>query len=439
MSARFAAILVAFATATAVVSRPHLLAEMLVQLNDPNVLGGPLFATLLKTFGFVFVVALCATLTGGAIVLVAWRTRTRGAPDAFGCLAAILAAFCLIPRLGVSLDPIGWICAAGFALTLDRDDGASVADGLSIVTVWALLQGGAPLAIVLAVLALIGMYLDRRRLDRRVRTKAAMAGGAIVLGMLQLAAAPWHGYGAHVLYLDALNLGAQRDRLWSGAFTATGLSFCAVVVLAAWYGVKRRGRIGDALVFFVMMLLAMVDARNLPYFGIIAAPIVADAIASYYVDRRTFPLGSVAQYAFTFFAAAAAFIAVVTTTEPKVTVWPQAAEQPATLLIALAADHRRHHHVICEQPRWCDGAQNVFPNLSPVLDDRSGVSTVLQRQTQQDAVATQGNWRDEMRRERVDAVIATSQSNLVSLLTSTGWRQAKVDGVRVLLQPAGER
>lgn len=439
MNARFAATLVAFAAATAVAAHPHVLAELLVQLRDPNILGGALYARLLKTFGFAFVVAVCACLTGGAVLLVAWRTRTRGAPDAYAAFAAVLAAICLIPRLGVSLDPIGWICAAGFMLALDRTDRASIGDALPIVVVWAALQGGAPLAALLAVLAAVGALVDAKGFTAAVRLKATIAGGAIVLGALQLAAAPWHAYGPHALYLDALTAGAQRDRLWNGGFTVAALAFCAVVVFAAWYGVRRRGKSADALTFFGLMALAMVDARNLPYFGIIAAPIVADAVASYYIAQRAFPIGSVAQYALTFLSAAFAFVAVVTATEPKATVWPQPAEQPAALLLTLSRDHTNHHYLLCQQPRWCDGAQAVFPDVTPILDDRAGIAGARERQTQQDVVTAQGAWRNELRSQHVDAVIAQDDSNLVALLVSTGWHQANHEIGRVLLRPGGAR
>lgn len=435
---RFAPMLVAFAAATAVVSRAAVLPEFLVQVRDPNVLGGPLFALLLKHFGYALVLALCASLTAGTILLVAWRTRMRGAHDLFATLAAILAALCLTGRVGVSLDPIGWICAAWFALALERNDRVRVVSPLVIVAVWALMQGGAPLAALIALVALIGAFIDARTFDETVRNRAIVAGGAVILGVLQLHAAPWHAYGPHLLYLDAFAAGAQRDHLWTGGFTLQAASFCAVIVAAAWYGVRRRGRAADALSFFALMLLALADARNLPYFGIIAAPIAADAAASFYLDMRVFPRGSVRQYAIAFSSAAFAFMAVLTATEPKAIFWPQPAEQPASLLVALAKD-RRPHKLLCEQPRWCDGAQFVFPNVQALLDDRAGLAAKQQLRTQEDAVATHGRWRSELSRAGVDAVIAKNDSNIVALLTSTGWRQTKIEGVRVLLRRGNEQ
>lgn len=433
---RFAPTLVAFAAATAVVSRANILPEFLVQVRDPNMLGGAAFALILKTFGYAAVLSLCASLTAGAVLLVAWRTRMRGAPDVFATLAAVLAALCLMGRVGVSLDPVGWICAAWFALAIDRNDRIRLVSPLLIVAVWSIVQGGAPLAALLAVISLIAAYIDARTIDEAVRKRAILAVGTCILGALQLHAAPWHAYGPHVLYLDAFAAGAQRDHLWTGGFSLQAASFCAVTIAAAWYGVRRRGRAADALSFFAMMLLAIADSRNLPYFGIIAAPIVADAAASYYLDMRAFPRGSVRQYAIAFTAAACAFMAILTATEPKEIFWPQSAEQPASLLVALAKD-RRPHRLLCEQPRWCDGAEFVFPNLRTLLDDRAGITPKLQLRTQEDAVATHGRWRRELSQAGVDAIIAKSDSNIVALLTSTGWRQTKLEGMRVLLRRSG--
>lgn len=435
---RYFGAIVSFAIATAFVTHAQILPEFLVQVRDPNLLGGALFAAALKSLGYAFVLALCAVLTGAAVLLAGWRTRLRGASDLYAALAALLAAICLTGAYGVSLAPIGWVCAAAFALLLERTGRIPVVVGLALVLFWSLVQGGAPLAALIAVLAFAGAWIDARSFDAEVRNKAILAVGSIVLGTLQLHDAPWHAYGAHALYLDALLPGAQRNHLWNGGLTVDMLAFSAIIVTAAWYGVRRRGRTADALTFFALMLLAMTDARNLPYFGLLAAPIVADAAASYYVGARTMPSGSFTGYSAAFAACAFAFIATIVGTEPKAIWWPQPAEQPAKLLVALASD-RREHLLLCEQPRWCDGAREVFPNVQPLLDDRAGLAGARALRTQKDAVATRGAWRSELERAHVDAIIAKHNANLVALLTQTGWRTERSDGLRVLLVPENAR
>ncbi|HET6894923.1 MAG TPA: hypothetical protein VFH72_06015 [Candidatus Baltobacteraceae bacterium] len=433
---RYFAAIVAFAVATAFAARAQLLPEFLVQLRDPNLLGGPLLAFALKSSGYAFVLAICAVLSGGAVLLSAWRTRLRGASDTYAALAAVLATLCLTGRFGVTLDPIGWICAAGFALLLERKGRAATMTALALVAIWSLLQGGAPLAALLAVLAFAGAWIDARSFDRGVREKAVLAGGSILLGTLQLHALPWHAYGAHALYLDSLLAGAQRDHLWNGGITVNGLAFCAILITGGWYGVRRRERSGDAFTFFALMLLAMIDVRNLPYFGLLAAPIVADAAASYYVGERTVPGGSFIGYAAAFCACAFTFVATMIGTEPKAVFWPQAAEQPAHLLVVLAAE-RGEHRILCEQPRWCDGTREIFQHMRPLLDDRAGWAGATALRTQEDAVSTHGAWRSELAHEHVNAIIAKRDANIVSLLTQTGWRLEGRDGARVLIVPGG--
>jgi hypothetical protein len=150
------------------------------------------------------------------------------------------------------------------------------------------------------------------------------------------------------------------------------------------------------------------------------------------------PAGSFAGYSAAFAACAFAFIATIISTEPKVIVWPQTAAEPAKLLLSLAADHREHR-VLCEQPRWCDGVGKVFHRVQPLLDDRAGLAGAPALRTQADAVTTHGSWRSELSTARVDAVIAKSDTNIVALLTQTGWRLRASDGTRVLLMPDGAR
>jgi hypothetical protein len=425
MNGRFAPAIVAIATATGVVTHAGMLPEFLIQIHDPNILGGAIYSYVLKTFGYVFVTGLCAILTAATVLLVAWRTRVRGASDWYAALAAVLVALCLMWRWGVSLDPVGWLCAASFCLLLDRDDIASGIEALAVLLVWMLLQGGATLGSLLAVIALAGGATRRR---------AAFAAIAVLIGFVQLHALPWNAYGAHVLYLDALLDGAQRDRIWGGSFAVEPLAFVALLALAGWYGVKRRTRTADAVAFFALVLLSLCDARNLPYLGIIGAPVVADAVASYYVNSRTMPVTTVRHHLVTFTACALAFLATLVVTEPKVTIWPNAPGEPATLLKRLAADPHPHH-LLCTQPRWCDGVHLVFRQIHPYVDDRAGIAAPRARRVQVDVVHTTGAWRSELRRSGIDAIIAGNDDQVVALLASTGWRMDARDGTRVLLRP----
>ncbi|HEV2262452.1 MAG TPA: hypothetical protein VGR69_09225 [Candidatus Rubrimentiphilum sp.] len=429
---RFSAAIVAFATGTAFVASGRALPEFFIQLRDPNLLGGTGYTWLLHTFGFSVVASLCAVTAAAALLLAAWRTRLRGASDWHVGLAATLIALCLMGRLGVSLDPIAWLCAAAICLLLDRDDLWSAAAIVVIVAFWSLTQGGATAGALIIALSAAGYLIDKRRLDAAAFTRLITSALAIAVSLVQVHSGAFSMYGAHALYLDSLLGGAQRDRLWAGAFTPQNLGFAAIVVLAGWYGIRRRERAGDALTFFAMLILSLADARNLPLFGIVAGPVVADALASYYLAKRERPRGSLSAYGVAFAAAACAFVAAVTVMQPKIVAWPRPAN--TTLLSALLA-RPGPHHVLCVQPRWCDAAAFLRSGkLSVVLDDRAGAAAPVARKIQRDVADAIGNWQEDLRRANIDGILADQDNRLVSLLHADGWQSTISSGGTILLQ-----
>ncbi len=432
MKGRFSAAIVAFAIATAFISIGRALPEFFVQLRDPNLLGGKGATWLLHTFGFSFVLGLCAAVAAAALLLAAWRTRLRGASDWHVGLAATFIALCLVGRLGVSLDPVAWLCIAAICLLLDRDDVWSWAAIVAITAAWELVQGGATMGALIVTLSVVASLIERRRFDAVAARKAIAGAACIGVSLVQFHTAVFSAYGAHALYLDSLLGGAQRDRLWVGAISAPDLGFAAIVVVAGLYGIRRRERLGDAFVFFALLALCLADARNLPFFGIVAAPIVADAVASYYLERRQQPAGSLAAYGLAFAAAAFAFIALITAVEPKTVAWPRPTVAP---LLSVLLHRPGSHYVLCVQPRWCDAASLVKNRaLSVVLDDRAGISAPAARKIQRDVANAIGNWQDELRHANIDGILAEQNDRLVSLLHAGGWHSSISAGGAILLQ-----
>jgi hypothetical protein len=434
---RFFAALVAFATATAFVTAGRTLPEFFIQLRDPNLLGGGIYTWLLHTFGFSFVLGSCAVIAAAALLLAAWRTRLRGASDWHVGLAAIFITLCLVGRLGVSLDPIAWLCAAAICLLLDRDDVLSMAALVGITAVWSLLQGGATLGALLVTLYALASLAEKRRFDAIVVRKLVAAAACIGVSLVQLHSGVLVAYGAHALYLDSLLGGAQRDRLWVGALSAADLGFAAIVVVAGWYGIRRRGRLGDSFAFFALLLLCLVDARNLPFFGIVAAPVVTDALASYYLVRREKPAGSLGAYAVAFAAAACAFVALITGVEPKTIAWPNPAVTP---LLSSLLHQPGPHRILCVQPRWCDAVSSLKTRaLSVVLDDRGGLAAPLARRIQSDVSSAAGNWQEDLRRANIDGILADQDSRLITLLHADGWESTISSGGAILLRKFGKQ
>ena len=433
---RFGAAIVAFALTAAMVSRGPLLAEFLVQLRDPNILGGALFAWLLHTFGWAIVSCICSMLAGLAVLLAAWRARCRGANDWHATLTAALAALCMSGRAGVSLDPIGWVGAAACCLLLERDDDRSAYLLIVVMLSWELLQGGATLGALLIACAIVGKLADDGSFDAAFRRRMIFYGIAMLAGILQLHAWPWHGYGAHALYLDALKAGAQRDTLWNGNITAPVLGFSAVMIVAAWYGLRRRGRMTDSIMFFTLFVLTLIDGRMLPYFGVVGAPIAVDALAAFYILSRSSPHGTMFRYSPAVLAAATMFAAGIALSEPKVTTWPVAYDQPEKLIAYLqneshASSQRR---VLCTKPRWCDGLHDIVPGARAVADDRAGITPPAALHVESVISNASAGWHNALLRDRVDTVIASRDDSIVALLELHGWAIKVSDGKRVLLQ-----
>lgn len=434
MTGRLAAPCAAFALAVAYVAHGAPLPEFFVQLRDANVLAAPLATGLLHVFGYPFVSALLAACAAAAVLLSAWRTRERGATTLHAGLAAALAALCIAGRAGTSFDAIAWLGTAIVALVLETGSRRSWYALIPLVFVWSLLENGATVAAVLAIVATAGAALDRSVEPGDLRGRIFACAGIVVVALVQPHLSPLRGYGIHWLYLDAFLPGAQRDPLLVLPVNAGGIGVLLTLTLAAWYGVRRRARSADSIAFALFFALTIVDARNAPFFGIICAPIVADAMASYYVQGRKAAPRTFASYAFIGAGAAAVFVAAVTIGEPRVLQWPQARESVAPMTDALARD-RASHTIACEVPRWCDTIAD--PNLTPLLDDRAGMATPDARTAQRDIARARGRWEGALAQRRVDAVIAAENDPLAGLLEQRGWRARAREGGRILFVESG--
>lgn len=440
MNGRFATPLVAFALATAVVSQGRALPETPLQLHDPALLGGTALRWLLHVFGFAFILALCAGMTATAVLLCGWRTRVRGATSWYAGLAALLAALCCVDRIGASLAPLGWAFAAVVALALDSDDPRAWWAVVPVVLLWSLLEGGGTFGALLALTAAAGAWLDARRFDAAVRRRLLVALSACVAALVQPRGFGQGMWGARAMHLDAFLPGAQRAQLWHPAPDAASLGFLAILVLAAWYGVRRRARAADALSFCAVLVLALADARNLPLFGIVAAPVLADAVASFYVAQRTPPSRPLWAHLLPGATAVAAFMAVVVAVEPRYNLLAAPSSAPQYLLARLASDGRPHR-VLCARLSWCDATGESGHRVRALADDRLAVEPASARRTQAAALGAQPGWVTRLRANGVDAVIAPADAPIVAFLRARGdWREAASDAhSRVLLVAQSER
>ena len=406
------------------------LPEYFVQAHDDSLIAPGVLQWLVHGAGYASAVALCALLAAAAVLLSAVRAHARGATQWQTLAAAGIVALCLLGRPGVLLDPIGWFFAAAVLLLLESRDTRAAFAGIGCIVLWELLQGGATLGAVFAIVAAAGKILDTQSI-RKNAGAIALAAICTLFSLLQLHAVPWHVYGAHALYLDSLLAAAPRDRVWSTTGASIGeAGFVLIVAVSAFRGIARRSA-ADALLFFVMLLVTLVDARNLPYFAIAAAPAVLAKTVTYDwsgVTRAALPAVAGACGILVFCSIAGSYGA-----QSRDRRWLAPEGAPIALLQVLAQDGRTHT-VLCLDPRWCDVAQSVSPRLRALLDDRAGSEGSRARATQLRAEALLPGLRGRLRAADVDAVISLDTDAIAPALEREGWRAAARDGSRVLLK-----
>ncbi|MHB8145311.1 MAG: hypothetical protein ACYDEW_06710 [Vulcanimicrobiaceae bacterium] len=435
-ASRFASALAALAVAALVVAHGLVLPGALLQLHDPRLLGGVLLHALVHTAGFAFALALCAAFTGLALLLASRRTRERGAPDTFAALTAIVIAACLFDRVGIGLQPIAWAFTALVALMLEWRERRAWYAVVPVLYAWGLIDGAATFGALLAVIAAAGATIDSRQWSARLRDRWIVAAASIPVVFVDGTRLSATFYGARALYLDGLLPGAERLRLFTAGAHLPAIALLTLVVLAAWYGVRRKHRAADALIFAIGVPLAVLDARMLPFVALVLAPVVADAMASYYVHRRTVPAASFSTLVLPALAAVAAFVMVVTIAEPRRFALPDPPGAPVALAKRLAGQPGRHR-VVCAQPIWCDAVSALARgNVVAVMDGRGGHAAPSQRHIQARFEGLRPGWQAALRAASVSAVIAAADSPATVLLQLSGrWRAVATDGShRTLLE-----
>jgi len=185
VSARIFPGAVAIALAIAFAVNAYALPEFFIQVHDPNVLAAYAAGTLLHWAGITAVAALCGAFAAGAVLFCAWRAWIRGASWQLATLAALLAACCVAGRIGITFDPIAWFGAAVVALVADTDDRRAWYALVPFVFVWAMLENGATIALLISVAATIGAFADRKIEARDVRSRVFVCLAIAVAALAQ--------------------------------------------------------------------------------------------------------------------------------------------------------------------------------------------------------------------------------------------------------------
>lgn len=371
-----------------------------------------------QSHGLIAVGIADGILALAALVLVALRTIRRGARPGTAIGASLLAALCMLGSLYAGLDPLSWFFFALVLFLLDADS-RRFAFAVPVLTfVWAIFDGRA----LLAVLAALSSNLRLR--DRAVVVAACLL--AVTLTPLGVHL-PLQTLG--LVHVDSFLPWANRIEPWTLENQAFIIGMLGITLLAGWFGMSAERRAQDGFQFAIFLILALLDGRNAPFFGICAAPLVAGPIEHFYL-RLQFsdaPRSSVAPLLVAIGVMLVCILAVAK---------PFHAAGDSTVRRALA-DHRRHN-VYCENLRWCTSlAASQAANLAIFMDGRDAAFPQRIRENQHTIASVSKGWQAVLRDNHVDTVVAKTGMPLATILSLNGrWRVAGADGMVTVLERA---
>lgn len=372
-----------------------------------------LVASMLGTPQFAFLVAF-ATLAGVAtILLTAWSARRLGASTLATAICALCVAFSMVESYGIRAQVFAWALLAATMLILRTCEGRARWWIVPIVALWANLHASALLAPALLALWTVGIAIEQRGWNARVRAYAVLtiaSAGAVFLTPL--------GYRLP-LYAIALIQSPIRTAIneWQASNIAD-FSFMAgalVLVVATFaLGVERSRRWPEWLIFAAVTWLAVSAIRNVPVCAIAIAPAVAQRLTLLIPERLRInaifaerPVTALL-YAGTLIAAIVTGVALGSSSEMRVGNLPVRA-------IATLASVSGTHNLYCEDFAWCSLAL-AYPNVREFIDGRCDPFPIAVWNDYETIYGAKGSWREALDRRGVDAIVVSNKHALARAL-----------------------
>jgi hypothetical protein len=388
-----------------------------------------------------FFAAAAAASALGALVLIAQRAVARGASALATAGVTVLAAICLFESFGVRAQVIAWPLLAAMLLLLEIEGPAAYLV-IPLAALWSNLHASAMLAPVFAGLMALGAFLDDGAPSPRVRRLGTIAVGSAVAICL-------NPFGIE-LPLYALSLFASPIKSWITEWKVTDLAdmsfrFGAFPLILAAIAADARARMPwrDRLVLGASVFLLLTAARNIPVFGIVAAPFAAAGIdrllallprrAERQLSAREVQIADRAVPAFSFVVAAVLGVMLWNNQEAR-----RDDHLPAAALAALGK-MPGEHRLLCLDFAWCSlGAQT--PRTRVFLDGRADPYPVDVWRDYIAIVRIAPDFRDRIAERGIDAIVTKRGVALDAALRVTPeWRDVFSDGnYRLWIKASGK-
>jgi hypothetical protein len=375
--------------------------------------------------GLVAVTLTSACALIGALALVEFRAR-RSASEFFAFAAAAFAGATFLSSLRTGSGALGWLVAAAFVLALTARRPIGAVSAVLLAVLWCNLSAAGFFAPCLAACVAAGRTLDERANARAPATRTAwLAVAGCVLALFLTPA----GAAFVTLAPLAFHFGGAPGPV-SVAPLAYRIGFSACLLAATFFGLRGCAK-GDILATLGMLVVALLDGRLLPLFGIVAAPVIAQA-AMRAVRPPSAALAS---------ALSCAFIAVVAFGGWSAARSSASDAAPRDVVAALSSDGRAHR-VLCTRLEWCGSALAAGDShLAVFMDQREAAYPPKVRDDQHSIASASSTWRAKVRGFDIDAIVVDRHASLAGLLElGDGWaRRAEQGDARLYLRAAATR
>jgi len=343
---------------------------------------------------------------------------------------------------------------------------------LPLTVLWTNLHGGFFIGVMLTGCYAVGELAaaavtpdpsDRRAALARSAPYALAAAGSLIVSLLN--PYTWHLHAHIVSYLSESYHFENINEFFSISFHhPAALYFEIMIVLAIVAGWRALMRRDFTSVFLLAgwMHLALLGARNIPIFMIVAAPVVAAALAELLGDLAQAPVAAWVRRAADSFREMAAEVGEMERV-PRLHLVSAAALLLVTLISYSPAAPRRFRaeydtkaypskalsllatpgfaKAVFTNDEWGDYLiYRLHPNTKVFIDGRSDFYGPEFGRKYLDVMSVKHDWQQSLDRYGVDAVLLPVDSSLAGTLKeSRRWRVAYDDGVAIVFRAAARQ